>query len=82
MKIRCPKCQKAFQVPDNTAGKKAKCPCGTSFMIPSLSPATLIKADSNIKMPNKRPGESSNISKNKTEHAVPPKIPQHLLAEL
>ncbi len=82
MKIRCPKCQKAFKVPDNTTGKKANCPCGTSFIIPSLSPAISKKADSNIEMQNKRPGKSSNISKNKTVHAVPPKIPQHLLEEL
>jgi len=34
IKFICPKCQKAFTVRDEQAGKKAKCPCGTILSVP------------------------------------------------
>ncbi|MEC9091865.1 MAG: RDD family protein [Planctomycetota bacterium] len=32
--FNCPKCRKKLSVPDNMAGKVAKCPCGTMLKIP------------------------------------------------
>jgi len=34
MKFRCPKCKKAYDVKDELAGKRAKCSCGHSLVIP------------------------------------------------
>lgn len=36
----CPDCAKRFQVKSALAGKKAKCPCGRSLQVPSVSEAT------------------------------------------
>ena len=37
--VRCGKCGKTFSVPDNMAGKQAKCPCGGVLSIPAPAAA-------------------------------------------
>ena len=45
-KVSCPGCRKALQVPDEVAGKRAKCPaCGQAFVVPR-PPAASAPAES------------------------------------
>jgi hypothetical protein len=55
MRIRCPKCQKAFEVPADYAGKRAKCRCGAAFVVPlpvaSASRPALVSAPAAVPAP-------------------------------
>ncbi|MCY3018612.1 MAG: GYF domain-containing protein [Planctomycetota bacterium] len=39
IEVECPSCHKGSSLPDSAAGKRAKCPCGTAFLVPPVAPA-------------------------------------------
>lgn len=39
IEFKCPHCQRRYKLSDKIAGRKAKCSCGTSFVVPSLPEA-------------------------------------------
>jgi hypothetical protein len=73
--LTCPQCSKRHQVSDSLAGRKARCGCGASLVVPALAPAPAVAVSGGLAPAPSVFDELSSADRDRLHREIAPALP-------